>query len=214
MPNIDEDFEKENSGKISVLIIEPMKEPYAQEIDSGLASLQKAVGGDIEAVYPYDDPVALVCNEEGKLNGLQLNRALRAEDGEVYDIIAGTFMVTGLTDDNFGSLSPELQQKYAEQFKQPEMFAQINGKIAVIPVVPETEQEHKKTLDIYQIKDDELGKKMSFMPGTVALRLRNSGSHSPDCWSYRAGIFRMSPYAFSSALTSIGMRRKEPIVGT
>ena len=63
MPNIDEDFEKENSGKISVLIIEPMKKPYAQEIDSGLASLQKAVGGDIEAVYPYDDPVALVCNE-------------------------------------------------------------------------------------------------------------------------------------------------------
>ena len=163
MPNIDEDFEKENSGKISVLIIEPMKEPYAQEIDSGLASLQKAVGGDIEAVYPYDDPVALVCNEEGKLNGLQLNRALSTEDGEVYDIIAGTFMVTGLTDDNFGSLSPELQQKYAELFKQPEMFAQINGKIAVIPVAPETEQEQKKTLDIYQIKDDELGKKMSFM---------------------------------------------------
>lgn len=163
MPNFEEDFEKSGDGKISVLVVEPMKEPYTQEIDNGLASLQKAVGGDIEAVYPYEDQVALVCNEEGKLNGLQLNRALLDEDGDVYDIIAGTFLVTGLTEDNFGSLSPELQQKYSEQFKQPEMFARMNGKIVVIPADAEQEQSQKRTLDIYQLKDDEIGKKMSFM---------------------------------------------------
>ncbi len=39
-------------------------------------TLQAAVGGDIQAVYPYEDPVALICNEEGKLMGLPLNRAL------------------------------------------------------------------------------------------------------------------------------------------
>ena len=44
-------------------------------------------------IYPYEDPIALVCNEEGKLEGLPLNRALRDEDGDIYDVVAGTFMV-------------------------------------------------------------------------------------------------------------------------
>ena len=64
-----------------------------KEIDSGLESLQHEVGGYIEAIYPYEEPVALVCNEEGKLEGLPLNRALRDEDGDIYDVVAGTFMV-------------------------------------------------------------------------------------------------------------------------
>ena len=119
MPNIDEDFEKENSGKISVLIIEPMKEPYAQEIDSGLASLQKAVGGDIEAVYPYDDPVALVCNEEGKLMNLQANRHVGR------DVIAGTFFIAG--DDgseDLVSLTDEQVNEYKERFHELEEIEQ------------------------------------------------------------------------------------------
>ena len=61
---------------------------------------KRQVGGCIEAIYPYEDPVALVCNEEGKLEGLPLNRALRDEDGDIYDVVAGTFMVVGLTDDS------------------------------------------------------------------------------------------------------------------
>ena len=48
---------------MKVLIVEPGKSPYAAEIESGLKSLQAAVGGDIQAVYPYEDPVALICNE-------------------------------------------------------------------------------------------------------------------------------------------------------
>jgi len=55
---------------MKVLMVEPGKSPYAAEIESGLKSLQAAVGGDIQAVYPYEDPVALICNEEGKLMGL------------------------------------------------------------------------------------------------------------------------------------------------
>ena len=49
---------------MKVLMVEPGKSPYAAEIESGLKSLQAAVGGDIQAVYPYEDPVALICNEE------------------------------------------------------------------------------------------------------------------------------------------------------
>ena len=72
---------------MKVLMVEPGKVPYEKEIGDGLKALQDAVGGYIQAVYPYEDPVALVCNEEGKLEGLPLNRALRTEDGEIYDKI-------------------------------------------------------------------------------------------------------------------------------
>ena len=77
----------ERDSTIAVLIVEPGKEPYVKEIDSGLESLQHEVGGYIEAIYPYEDPVALVCNEEGKLEGLPLNRALRDEDGDIYSFL-------------------------------------------------------------------------------------------------------------------------------
>ena len=77
----------ERDSTIAVLVVEPGKEPYVKEIDSGLESLQHEVGGCIEAIYPYEDPVALVCNEEGKLEGLPLNRALRDEDGDIYSFL-------------------------------------------------------------------------------------------------------------------------------
>ena len=129
--------EKVASEKMTVLVVEPMKEPYVKEIDPDLHSLQAEVGGDIGATYPYSDPVALVCNDEGKLIGLDLNRGLRDEDGEIYDIVAGTFLVVGLGEEDFASLSPELIQKYTEQFKTPERFMQINGNIVVLPVPAE-----------------------------------------------------------------------------
>ena len=114
-----------------------MKEPYVKEIDPGLHALQAEVGGDIAASYPFDDPVGLVLNDEGKLIGLDLNRSLRDENGEIYDIVAGTFLVVGLGAESFASLPPEMIQKYTEQFKRPELFASINGQIVSVPVEPE-----------------------------------------------------------------------------
>ena len=96
---------------MDVLIVEPEKSPRMANISGDLESLQKAVGGYIEAVYPYDDPVAIVCNEEVKLIGLPLNRKL-----EDHDIIAGTFIVCGLGEEDFDSLTPELAEKYREKF--------------------------------------------------------------------------------------------------
>ena len=123
--------------KLTVLVVEPMKEPYVKEIDSGLHSLQAEVGGDIATAYPFSDPVGLVCNDEGKLIGLELNRGLRDEHGEIYDIMAGTFLVVGLSEDSFTSLTPEQVQKYTEHFKQPEQFISLNGQIIALPVEPE-----------------------------------------------------------------------------
>ena len=123
--------------KMTVLVVEPMKEPYVKEIDPGLHALQAEVGGDIGAAYPFRDPVALVCNDEGKLIGLDLNRGLRDENGELYDIMAGTFLVVGLGEEDFASLSPELAQKYMEHFRQPEQFISLGGQIIALPVEPE-----------------------------------------------------------------------------
>ena len=110
---------------------------YLKEIDPGLHSLQAEVGGDIAATYPFSDPVGLVCNDEGKLIGLELNRGLRDEHGEIYDVMAGTFLVVGLSEDSFTSLTPEQVQKYTEHFKQPEQFISLNGQIIALPAEPE-----------------------------------------------------------------------------
>lgn len=102
---------------MKILIVEPLKPPYESDVPNTLASLQNIVGGTIQALYPYPDTVALICNDEGKLLGLPLNR--RIED---YDIIAGTFCVVGLSADNFKSLSPALMSKYREKFSVTEIF--------------------------------------------------------------------------------------------
>ena len=62
---------------MKVLMVEPGKSPYETEIEGGLESLQAAVGGDIQATYPFDVLVGLICNDEGKLLGMPLNRAMR-----------------------------------------------------------------------------------------------------------------------------------------
>ena len=133
----------ERDSTIAVLVVEPGKEPYVKEIDSGLESLQHEVGGYIEAIYPYEDPVALVCNEEGKLEGLPLNRALRDEDGDIYDVVAGTFLVVGLTDDSFGSLTVEQMQKFSDHFKVPEQLAKLGDKIVAIPMISKEQQKQE-----------------------------------------------------------------------
>ena len=118
-----------------VIVVEPRKTPTVQVIDTGLASMQKIVGGSIEAIYPFDEPVALICNEEGKLLGLPLNRALRDEDGTVYDIISGTFFLCAAPPDSdrFESLSDQQVRTYLERFAMPEMILNVDGDLFVLP---------------------------------------------------------------------------------
>ena len=95
------------------------------DIDCSLESLQKEVEGPIQAVYPWDDEVALICNEEGKLYDdcmEKLNRTLDGPYGIPIDIIVGTFLIVGLTEDDFGELLPEFVEKYEKMFHQPRKF--------------------------------------------------------------------------------------------
>ena len=128
---------------MEVLLVEPGKEARMTEVGNDLRSLQSLVGGYIEATYPFDDPVALVCNDEGKIMQMPLNRALRGEDGKIYDAIAGPFLICGLGEDDFCSLPKELQGKYMEKFRWPEKFLAIGGSIVAVQDRPR-EAAHKQ----------------------------------------------------------------------
>lgn len=113
---------------MNVLIVQPGSPPDAKEIGEGLSAMQAVVGGPIQAVYPFEEPVALICHEEGKLLGLPLNRCLRMEDtGEIYDIIAGTFLLCSAPPDRdrFESLTSEQITHYAKRFQHPEYFPAV-----------------------------------------------------------------------------------------
>lgn len=96
---------------MKVLVVEPQKSCHVQEIDS-LADMQQLVGGSIEAVYPFQELVAVVCNADGKALGLPMNRPLLDKDYLPYDIIRGTFFVAGLGQEDFISLTDEQIQRY------------------------------------------------------------------------------------------------------
>ena len=104
------------SSRIRVLIVKPEEKPYVEEIDCELESFQKIVGGDIEEVSLESD-TKLVCNGEGKINGLTPNRLI----GD--DIICGTFFLAGYDGgEELVSLSDEKIEKYQEKLKEGFMF--------------------------------------------------------------------------------------------
>ena len=124
----------DEGNQIRVLMIEPEKQPEMREISDTLKSMQEVVGGWIEEYMPFDDDVALVVNEEGKINGLPLNRAIRSEDGSLQDIIAGPFFICSapVESESYQSLTPEMEKKYREKFRNPERFYMTDKGIHVV----------------------------------------------------------------------------------
>ena len=121
---------------MKILVVEPGHVPYEKDIPPTLAAMQAVVGGTIQAVYPFPEPVALICNDEGELLGLPLNRALRDDDGSIYDVVPGTFFLCGAPADaeDFASLTDEEIQKFRKHFWYPEAFIRAGGVILAIPV--------------------------------------------------------------------------------
>lgn len=107
------------SNKIRILIVEPNKEPYQKKIQNTLKDLQNIVNGYIE-VLQLEHNVDIICNEEGKINGLPLNKVVD------YDIIAGTFIIAGHKDSETISLSRKQIKKYKEMFKLSKHNQYIN----------------------------------------------------------------------------------------
>jgi hypothetical protein len=127
--------------KIKVVLCEPGKTARVAEIGNTLEELQAAVKGRIEAFYPFPEPVCIICNEEGKLNGMRPNRAVYGEDKTMLDIIYGPFFICDCQGDNFASLNPEQLDRFKKQFQNPERLIQMNGAILSVPYKPEKAQE-------------------------------------------------------------------------
>lgn len=121
-----------------VIVVEPTKEPVVKEIDHGLRSMQNVVGGLIQAIYPFDDPVAVVVNEEGKLEGLPWNRVL-VNGEQPVDVLVGTLFICGLADGDFDSLSDDLAVKYMKKFSMDGLCVLTNK--GFIPCVNMNEEE-------------------------------------------------------------------------
>ena len=119
-----------------ILVVDPERRPVIKEIDGSLKAMQEIVGGYIQAIYPFDDSVALVANDEGKLMNLPANRGLRDKNGQIYDIVCGTFFLCGASADcdHFISLTPEQIERYLERFHTPEMCLGVNGRIVCLPL--------------------------------------------------------------------------------
>lgn len=119
---------------MTILIVEPGKIPARRAIEGTLESMQSIVDGLIQAIYPFDEPVALVCNEEAKLTGLPPNRALRDKDGNLYDIICGTFFLCAAPPDSehFESLTDEQIARYTQVYRRPELFLRMGEELFAI----------------------------------------------------------------------------------
>ena len=103
---------------MKVIIVKTFTNPYVKEIKGDLKSMQTVVGGYIQAIYPFDDEVALVCNEEGKINGLMPNRFLLNRNNGVCDFICGDFFLCSAPaeSEHFESMPDNLIQKYIDKF--------------------------------------------------------------------------------------------------
>lgn len=98
------------NNKIRILVIEPNKEPYQLKIEHKLENLQQVVGGLIEFVE-LEHNIDLICNEEGKIYNLEMNRVI------TNDVICGTFFIAGQHQGETISLSKQQITKYKQIFR-------------------------------------------------------------------------------------------------
>ena len=108
----------------NILLLEPGTCPRTTTIAGTLQAMQQAVDGPIQAIYPFEEPVALICNEEGKLLHLPWNRALRDEAGQIYDIVVGTCFLCAAPpgEDSFAGLTDAQLDAFARRFAALEWF--------------------------------------------------------------------------------------------
>lgn len=122
---------------MKVIVCEPNKIARVEEIEQTLEAMQEIVGGYIEAVNSLPDSACIVCNEEGRLNEMPLNRGVY-RFGDMVGAIYGTFFICGCSDEDFCSLTDEQAEHYLEEFKYPEKFYRICGAVGSYKYEPET----------------------------------------------------------------------------
>lgn len=109
--------------QMTVLMVEPGYAPYEKTIPNTLEAKQELVGGLITAIYPYEEMVAIVANDEGILLNMDFNRSVEGGYGGVF----GPFFVCGLTEDDFCSLPPDQMERFKKKFHKAEILLGFRG---------------------------------------------------------------------------------------
>ena len=109
--------------QMTVLVVEPGYAPYEKTIPQELHAMQEIVGGLITAIYPYEEMVAIVANDEGILLNMDFNRSVEGGYGGVF----GPFFVCGLTEDDFCSLPPDQMERFKKKFHKAEILLGVRG---------------------------------------------------------------------------------------
>lgn len=109
--------------QMTVLMVEPGYAPYEKTIPNTLEAKQELVGGLITAIYPYEEMVAIVANDEGILLNMEFNRSVEGGYGGVF----GSFFVCGLTEDDFCSLPPDQMERFKKKFHKAEILLGVRG---------------------------------------------------------------------------------------
>ena len=120
-----------------VLVVEPLERPIIKEIEGTLESMQRIVGGNIQAICPFNDSVNVITSDMGKLIEQPMNRVLRDMDGKIDDVICGTFFICGVSNQDFISLTDEQIERYTRIFYVPEVFLHFGRRIMVLQVPDE-----------------------------------------------------------------------------
>ena len=115
---------------MKILIVEPMKHPRVADIPHTLEAMQQTVGGYIQAVYPWPDQIALVCDDEGLLKQAEFNRLVAPEVA-----IFGTFFICGLDTDSFCDLPDDLVDKYSKLLYAPQVLIETEAGHLVLPLM-------------------------------------------------------------------------------
>ena len=142
------EFEVKEQEQIRVIVCRPMEKAEVIEINDDLRSMQETVGGMIEEYTPFydeNDPrvedVAIICDDEGKINGSMPNRAIYDKDGEMIDVIFGNFFICDCSSDSFKSLPDDMMEKYKKEFLLPEQIVRSHGDIIAVKYDPERDIE-------------------------------------------------------------------------
>ena len=162
---------------IQVLVVEPRKAPCLREVEE--SDFHSILGGDYSVTHPLGPEAAVLCREDGRESGLEWNRALYNGRGQVYDVIAGTFLVAGMDGNKIASLPDDLANKYNRRFQTIEVYAQV-GERTVMFQVPQDNLADLSNRDLDSILRAKLEKRPSLRDRLNAAKEECAAQTAPE----------------------------------
>lgn len=121
---------------MKVIICEANHRARVEEIENTLEAMQAVVGGYIETVDTiFNGDAIIVCNENGKIDNLEANRLLVDRDGNICDVIHGTFFVCGVGEEDFDDVPEELVDMLCHYFNRTSVYWALKKSGAILESV-------------------------------------------------------------------------------